>query len=73
MASPAHREMLQLLLCPETPPCSLAVFREHLDKTGMSESERVGASGTEEIQRDLISLWPLPTGPSLMPFVIHQK
>ena len=25
-ASPAHREMLQLLLCPETPPCSLAVL-----------------------------------------------
>ena len=39
----------------------------------MSESEKVGASGAEEIQRNLVSLWPLPTGPSLMPLVIHPE
>ena len=33
----------------------------------------MGASGAEEIQRNWISLWPLPTGPSLMPLVIHPE
>ena len=39
----------------------------------MSGSERLGASGAEEIQRHLMSLWPLPTGPSLMLLVIHLE
>ena len=39
----------------------------------MSESEKVGDSAAEEIQRNVLSLWPLPTGPSLMPLVIHPE
>ena len=33
----------------------------------------MGASGAEEMQRNWISLWPLSTGPSLMPLVIHPE